>query len=262
MADQFGEATRMPPIRPRTAAAQIHEHLRADIVAGRLPPRALLAEAELVRLFGVSRTPIREALIKLADESLVEIYPQYGSFVAPIRLADVYDSQFVREALECAAVVQAVERLDAGQARALGTMLDRQAALYRAGDGDGFFAADEAMHAALMAIAGHERVWRQVASAKAQMDRVRQLAMRLQLRGRQVLDEHAAVIDRVVQRDAAGAAEALRRHLRGLFQSLDILRAERPDYFAEATERTPLRRRGPAPSARPAPWLDNKEANQ
>ena len=64
-------------LRRNTIAEQIHAVLRRDIICGRLSPHASLAEQELARRFGVSRTPIREAMIKLADEGLVEIFPQY-----------------------------------------------------------------------------------------------------------------------------------------------------------------------------------------
>src|SRR5579871_5851370 len=88
------------PMRRQTIAGQVRAVLRRDIIAGRLLPRAMLSEQELSQRFGVSRTPIREALIKLAEENLIEIYPQYGSFVAPIKLREVFDAQFVRESLE------------------------------------------------------------------------------------------------------------------------------------------------------------------
>src|SRR5262249_58085967 len=83
----------------------------------------------LARRFGVSRTPIREAMIKLADEGLVEIFPQYGSFVGPIKLAEVLDSQFARETLECAAVERAVAHMDAQHEDRFKALLDRQRAL-------------------------------------------------------------------------------------------------------------------------------------
>src|SRR6516165_10817411 len=105
--------------RRNTLSTQVHAVLRSDIIAGRLAPRAMLSEQEIAAGFGISRTPVREAMIKLAEEGLVEIFPQYGSFVAPIKLRDVFDSQFVREALECAAVDKAIDRLDAPQDHAL-----------------------------------------------------------------------------------------------------------------------------------------------
>src|SRR5271169_376782 len=81
---ETGSGADVAPMRRQTIAAQVRALLRRDIIAGRLLPRAMLSEQELAQRFGVSRTPIREALIKLAGENLVEIYPQYGSFVAPI----------------------------------------------------------------------------------------------------------------------------------------------------------------------------------
>ena len=225
------------PMRRQTMGVQIHLLLRREIIAGRLLPRTMLSEQELSQKFAVSRTPIREALIKLAEENLVETYPQYGSFVAPIRLQDVFDSQFVREALECAAIQLAVERIDKAAAKALAATIDRQRRLQRAGDDESFFRADEGMHALIMKIAGHPNAWRQVENAKAQMDRVRHLTMRLPMKRSSVIAEHAVIVDRLVARDATGALEAMRTHLRGLFRSVDILKSENASHFADGATR-------------------------
>ncbi len=228
-----GHEAHVVPMRRQTIAVQVCSFLRREIIAGVLLPRALLSEQELSQRFGVSRTPIREALIKLCQENLVEIYPQYGSFVAPIKLRDVFDSQFVREALECAAIERAIERIDAAQAKALGAILRRQRLMQRADDEAAFFIADERMHAFIMEIAGHPHAWRQVESAKAQMDRVRHLTMRLPRKLSSVVAEHEAIVDRLIDRDRAGALEAMRIHVRGLFRSVEILKQEHADYFAE-----------------------------
>jgi DNA-binding GntR family transcriptional regulator len=224
---------RVVPIRRQTIAMQIRALLRREIISGHLLPRAALSEQELANRFGVSRTPVREAMIKLAEENLVAIYPQYGTFVAPINLREVFDSQFVREALECAAIERAIERIDDGQSRALLDILDRQRRLHRAGDEDGFFAADEAMHARIMEIAGHGHAWRHVENAKAQMDRVRFLTIRFPRKLTTVIAEHAAIVDRVVHRDREGAIAALRLHLRGLFRSVEAQMKENPTYFGD-----------------------------
>ena len=225
------------PLRRNTIAAQVRAVLRRDIIAGHLPPRALLSEQELSRRFGVSRTPVREALIKLSEENLVEIFPQHGSFVAPIKLSDVYDAQFVRESLEVSAILKAAERIEPAHQRQLSAFLDRQRLYHRARDEDGFMQADEGMHALIMEIAGHSGVWQYVESAKAQMDRVRYLAMRIPQKQSIVVAEHAAVVERLVVRDAKGAAEAMRVHLRGIFRTIEILTAERHAYFLEGRPR-------------------------
>ncbi len=227
--------------RRPTIAQQAYQFLRREIVEGRLVPRAALSEADLSARLGVSRTPVREALIKLADEGLVDIYPQFGTFVAPIDLAEVYDSQFVRESLESAALAGAIERLDSDGAVRLRGFLDVQRASKKAGDLEAFFAADEAMHAFLMAIAGHPAVWPIVENAKAQMDRVRHLIIRREVKLAAILTEHAAIVDGVIRRDRVGAGEALRTHLRGLFDSVEILMSENKVYFAVEGEGPPRR---------------------
>jgi GntR family transcriptional regulator, rspAB operon transcriptional repressor len=224
-----------------TIAQQAYLFLRREIIDGKLLPRAPLSEQELSARMGVSRTPIREAMIKLADEGLVDIYPQFGTFVAPIKLAEVFDSQFVRESLECAGIERAIERMDNAQAATLKAMIDTQRRHHRAGDATAFFDADERMHAYLMEIAGHASVWHTVENAKAQMDRVRHLILRNPIKISTVIDEHSAVIDRVVQRDAAGAIAALKVHLRGLFRSVELLTNENRSYFAEEGEGPPRR---------------------
>ncbi|HVX99442.1 MAG TPA: GntR family transcriptional regulator [Pseudorhodoplanes sp.] len=230
------------PIRRNTIGTQIRSVLRSEIIAGRLPPRTMLSEQDLSVRFGVSRTPIREALIKLSEENLVEIYPQYGSFVAPITLRDVFDSQFAREALECAAVEKAADMIDDIQSKQLRRVLDRQRALLRRDEQDDFFRADEDMHAMIMTIAGHGTAWHYVENAKAQMDRVRYLAMSIPRKRSLVFEEHLAIVDNLVARNKAGAVEAMRVHLRGIFRSIEILTAEKHNYFtAEAAGKAPSR---------------------
>ena len=232
---ETAESADILPMRRQTIATQVRAVLRRDIISGRLLPRAMLSEQELSQRFSVSRTPIREALIKLAEENLVEVYPQYGSFVAPIKLREVFDSQFVRESLECSAVERAVERIDIRQIKALRIVLQRQRALHRSGDHDEFFLADERMHALIMEIAGHANAWRQVENAKAQMDRVRFLSMRNVRKRPSVIVEHTQIVDCLIRRDCAGAVAAMRGHLRGLFRSVEVLAAREPGYFVDET---------------------------
>jgi GntR family transcriptional regulator, rspAB operon transcriptional repressor len=227
--------------RPRTIAQQAYQQLRHDIIQGRLLPRTLVSEADIAAHLGVSRTPVREALIKLSGEGLIEVYPQRGTFVAPIKLAEVFDSQFVREALECAAIEKAVPRIDDSQVAALWKNLELQREHQAAGALDAFFAADEDLHALLMAAAGHAAAWPVVQGAKGQLDRVRHLTIRHERKLSAALAEHVAIVDSVARRDATGALTAMRAHLRGLFESLEALREENNQYFAGDGDQTPWR---------------------
>jgi DNA-binding GntR family transcriptional regulator len=252
-------AGRSISFRRNTIGAQIHAVLRHDIIAGRLAPRAMLSEQEIAAGFGVSRTPVREAMIKLAEEGLVEIFPQYGSFVAPIKLREVFDSQFAREALECAAVAKAVERLDKRQDRQLQAVIDRQRALQRPQEREAFFRADEDMHMLILKIAGHGTAWNFVESAKAQMDRVRHLAISIARKQASILAEHEAVVDRLLARDRDGAVDAMRTHLRGIFRTIEMLRNEKNDYFADEDNSSPAsNQRSAMPSRQPRKYVTSK----
>ena len=232
---QAGEARPTVPMRRQTMGVQIHAFLRREIIAGHLLPRTMLSEQELSQRFGVSRTPVREALIKLAEESLVETFPQYGSFVSPITISDVFDNQFVREAIECSAIERAIERVGKDEIRAIERIMDRQKMCEAVSDDEAFFVADEQLHEFFLALAGHPQAWRVVVNAKAQLDRVRHLTMRLPMKLSSVMAEHRVIVDRFIARDRAGAVEAMRTHLRGVFHSIEILQRDNPDYFASAS---------------------------
>lgn len=217
--------------RPRraTTSMQIYTELRRRIVTGALRPMQCLSETDLAASFGVSRTPIREALSKLEEEALVEIRPRFGTFIAPILPAKVKGSQFVREALECTAIVLAASHCTDTQAGEL----DRILAVERhAADDESFFLADDMLHRTLLRIAGQEAAWQVVHTAKAVIDRVRYLSVQRPTKRQSILAEHGSIVDRVRARDPAGAADAMRQHLRGVFVSTELTMAENPEFFA------------------------------
>ena len=114
--------------RSKTASARIYDALRDRIVALELPPGSALPEKEFAESFGVSRTPVREALLRLAEDQLVDIYPQSGTFVAPIRVSVVLDAMVIRDALERFAARAAAARVGAAEIAALDANLARQRA--------------------------------------------------------------------------------------------------------------------------------------
>src|SRR4051794_27041342 len=91
--------------------SQVYTIIREAIVSLRLLPGQALSENELATQYGVSRTPVREALIRLAGDGLVEVVPQLGTFVSRISELDVREAQFIREVLECTSLPEAVQRV-------------------------------------------------------------------------------------------------------------------------------------------------------
>ncbi|MGO4425243.1 GntR family transcriptional regulator, partial [Streptomyces sp. MCAF7] len=154
--------------RRRTSRRAIYLKLRHMVLTLELAPGAALSENELATSLGVSRTPVRESLIMLAQEGLVQVFPKIGSFVSRVDPAQVADAQFLREAVELASLDDLPPRLDPAVVEELRDNLKRQ---QRADLGlEEFFELDEAFHQGLMRLSGHGNVWSTVAAAKGHLD--------------------------------------------------------------------------------------------
>jgi len=216
-----------PPI-----ARELYRALRQRVLSGELPPGSVISEVSYAEQLGVSRTPVREVFRRLADEGFLEIRPQVGTFVAPIRLAAVRSSQFVRETLECRTIRLAVECATQADDLALSQHLERQRPAVFAGNHLTFFPADEALHAELIRMAGHEAIWTVIQNVKSQLDRVRYLSFESQDWLGKVFSEHERIVEHVAKRDADGAEAMMREHLRTVFAAIERLMITKPHFFA------------------------------
>jgi DNA-binding GntR family transcriptional regulator len=219
--------------RKQMAAPQVYRHLHGQIVTGALRPGQALSENGVAEQLGVSRTPVREAFIRLASENLLRVYPQVGTQVSPISLAAVGDNQFLRESIECRTVAVAARHATAAHRVELQRMIDRQRECVRAQDGKGFFVLDEEMHQYLLGMSGRPRLWRVLSDAKSQLDRVRHLSLEDPHWLRKVFREHELIVRRVLANDEAGAVEAMQAHLRSVFQAVQKIAAANQDYFSD-----------------------------
>src|SRR5579862_8462433 len=114
-------------LRETSKAERVYEHLRRRIRELALPPGAPLRKEELALELGVSRAPVSEAIARLAEEGLAEVFPQHGSFVTPIRAAEVRESLFIRAALETEALRRLAKRADAALMAVLDSNIEGQA---------------------------------------------------------------------------------------------------------------------------------------
>lgn len=222
-----------PPAQRATSAALVYESLHADIIALAIPPGANLSENDLARSFGVSRTPVREALLRLADEGLVEIVPKSGTMVSRIPYAQLTEAIIIRKALEEVAVREASRRASKSQLTGLWSIVERQRETAKAQDREGFHAADEAFHAAIAEVAGYPGIWQLVKQVKVQVDRYRHLTLPEPGRMLRVAKEHSAVLTAMEKHDGNRAVGAMRTHLEGLEDSLPAIRNLKPDFFSD-----------------------------
>jgi DNA-binding GntR family transcriptional regulator len=214
-----------------TAASLVQDEMRRAILAMQIAPGAALVEKELTARFGISRTPVREALIKLKEEGLVEVFPQAGTFVARIPIEAIPEAVFIRQALECATVdlvagiatPEIVARLDA--------VIARQHEALDEGDQERFHLFDEAFHETIAICAGYPGIWKLAHAAKSQIDRCRRMTLPVPGRMAMVIREHLSIVDAVRRKDGPAAQAAMRKHLGTLLPDLVHLRATHPDYF-------------------------------
>jgi GntR family transcriptional regulator, rspAB operon transcriptional repressor len=217
--------------RPAGVSARVYETLRQAIVRQQLSPGNLLSEADLARRLGVSRQPVREAFIKLAEASLVEVRPQRGTFVRLISRREVEDARFLREAVEVALVRRAATSGKAGTADTLRRSIRQQHEA--AGDPDAFLALDEAFHLEIARGADCETAWRLLDGLKAQMDRVRYLSVPFATAPERLIAQHEAIVTAIAAGDADAAEAAMRTHLAEILDSLPRLAAANPDQFTD-----------------------------
>jgi len=202
-------------------AERVYRELRRRIRELTLPPGAPLRKEEIALEMGVSRAPVSEAIARLADEALVDVFPQHGSFVAPIRAEDVRESLFIRTALEVEAIRRVAQAADSELTAELQANLARQADALAAGDLALFYDLDEAMHAAIFAALDAPRAMRLLDAARAPLDRPRRLGLPETGRPEATLAEHRRIVDAIASGDPEFAAAAMRAHLTQVARSVE-----------------------------------------
>jgi len=221
------------PPRQATMGTYVFDVLRQAIIQLRLKPGNALSESEIAKQLGVSRQPVREAIIKLAEAGLVEVRPQRGTYVLLISKREVETARFLREAIEVAIARKAADACDAKAAEALRASIRRQKETERSGVYTEFLRLDEEFHQTIARAADCESAWKVLEGLKAQMDRVRFLSIPMATPVRTLIAQHNAIAEAIIAKDADAADAAMKVHLREILKSLPKLSADHPDLFVE-----------------------------
>lgn len=236
--------------QPVPISMQIYRQLREEIITLVRPPGSPLSDKELSMRLGVSRTPAREAFIKLAEEGMITVLPSSGTFVTKIRPDALRNAHFVRRALEEASIEDAAGRVSPADIEALRHIVGAQEARIGEADRSEFYRLDETFHRTLFEIAGHSEAWPIVDKVKAQLDRVRYLSLSYEHRQEEVVGEHTNVVDALATGDDGAARALLAEHLRCSFRSIERAITIYGSYFEHASPPAPAaarsRRRTPA----------------
>ncbi|MFB6617856.1 GntR family transcriptional regulator [Streptomyces sp. NPDC056367] len=200
-------------VAPATAAERVYQHVKQGVLDRRYEGGSLLTEGELAEAVGVSRTPVREALLRLETEGLLKLYPKKGALVLPVSAQEINDVLETRLLIEEFTVRRAVPA-PPGLLDRLAGLIEEQRRYAAAGDLPAMTAADRAFHAEIVAATGNQilgRLYDQL--------RDRQLRMGVAVlhahpeRVERTLAEHTEILDALRAGDADTAAAAVRGHI-------------------------------------------------
>ncbi len=210
---------------------RVYQCLRQAILSLVYGPGEILRKPEICEALGVSRSPVSDAVARLAAEGLVDVVPQAGTFVARFSMEEIREGVFLREAIELAAIERVADTVTEEQLQLLRRNLTVQAALVRDGDIPGFYQSDAAMHELLLSFTGFRKLAQVSETAWLHVNRARQLILPVPGRVEATLEEHRAILAALESRDPAAARAAVKLHLSQLLRYLEPLERDRPDLF-------------------------------
>ena len=210
----------------------IFETLREEIIGLILTPGTVLSRHELQARFSLSATPIRDALLRLQLEGLVDVFPQHATVVSPIDLERARAAQFLRRSIELELVrMLALEPAKAPVTK-LRSLIRQMQTLAELHEYEAFNLADQAFHRTMYEARGVADLYDLVKRQGAHIDRLRRLNLPVAGKMEEILVEHTAIVDAIAAGDPEGAQQGLRAHLSRSLQFVDTLKEQFPQYFA------------------------------
>ncbi len=225
-------ATLTPLSLENAVSPQLHKRLRDRIVSCELAPGQRISETEIAASYEVSRQPVREAFIKLAEENLVSIRPQRGTFIKRISVSAALTARFIREAVEADLVRSVVDNVTPELIAELESQLALQQKAVQASAPDEFMHLDESFHKSLANYARSPEVSDYLEGLNLPMTRVRNISAREFSPGK-LLTQHTAIVEAIKKGNAKSADKAMRAHLREIKKDLPQVVATYPDYFED-----------------------------
>lgn len=203
----------MNRIAPTALYQEVAERLRQRIFAHELTPGTWIDEQKIAEQYGISRTPLREALKVLASEGLVELRPRRGCYVTEISRQDLDDIFPLLAMLEGRCAAEAVRRMTAADAAALKDIHEQLESAARNGLIDAFFEANQEFHRKVQELSGNRWLLSMIQDLRRVLKLSRLHSLSLEGRLQQSLDEHRDIMGAMAAGDAARAEKLMHDHL-------------------------------------------------
>ena len=211
---------------------RVYQSLKHAILTLAFRPGDIIRKPEICDRLGVSRSPVADAVPRLASDGLVDVVPQAGTFVTRLSMTDIREGAFIREAIEVAAAELVAQMITEDQLRDLRRNLRMQEALAADGDRQGFMQLDGQMHDMILSYTGFPRLPQVSQTAWLSVNRARQLILPVEGRLQATLEEHRLILAAFEARDPQAARLAVQQHLRQLLIYLQPLEQNHPELFS------------------------------
>ncbi|SAK45572.1 GntR family transcriptional regulator [Caballeronia hypogeia] len=219
--------------RSRHAAPQVFERLREMIVSLELEPGTVLSRTELATRYGLSQTPVRDALIRLGEEGLVDIFPQHATVVSQISVPQALQAHFLRRSIELEVVRTLAQTRKASLVARLRATIAEQMECMEPQDVEQFALLDHAFHRQMYEAAGVPQLWDLVRRLSGHIDRLRRLHLPVEGKTSAVVRDHTEIVDAIEKSDVEAADAALRKHLSGTLSQVDQIRTRHPTFLSD-----------------------------
>lgn len=204
--------------------------LKENIISMELKPGSLISENEIALELGLSRTPVREAIIDLSKAAIIEAIPQRGSYVSLIDDELVEESRFLRQVLDIAVIEEACDkRTDEGIAL-LEENVQLQEFYAEKKQLDKVFDLDNEFHASIYTIAKKNRIFEMRSTMMIHFNRVRSLSVET-VKDLKIVGDHRGMLEAIKAKDKEKAVELVVKHLNRYHMDEDLIRKEHPEYF-------------------------------
>lgn len=205
-------------------------YLKQKIVNLSLEPGAIISEAEISQELGVSRTPVREALIELSQVKLVEIYPQRGSYIAKIDYNIVDEVRYLRFIVETSIIELVCDLRTEEDLQKLQELVELQEFYLNKGKADVALIYDNELHSMFYSIANKTILKTIVDNVSIHFDRIRKLSFQAQ-KDMKIIKDHQQIVDAIRDRDKVKAVEVLTKHLMRYKVDETLLRKNYPEWI-------------------------------
>ena len=214
-----------------TLSSRVYHSMKDAILSLAYQPGQIMRKGDICEQLDISRSPVSEAVTRLAAEGLVDVIPQAGTFVTRFSMAEIREGAFLREALEIAAVELVAKTITDYQVKLLQRNLRVQQALVDDLDVQGFYQFDSEMHNLILSFTNYRRLAAMSQTSWLQVNRARQLILPNPDRVADTLAEHRAIVSALQARDPKTARKATKKHLGQLLLHLEAIEIDRPDLF-------------------------------